>query len=72
MDHKALLDSLGGPHLVQSELAKRGVKVKPVTVRSWALPNRTIPAKYWVPIVAIARTRNVDLTFDRLAESVAA
>jgi hypothetical protein len=72
MDHKAILDSLGGPHAVQSELALRGVVVKPVTVRAWALEGRTIPAKYWVPIVEIAKVKGAALTFDQLARSVSA
>jgi hypothetical protein len=72
MDHKTLLDDLGGPHAVHTALVAKGVDVKPVTVRAWALPGRTIPAKYWVPIVEIARDKDVAITFQGLAESVKA
>ena len=72
MDHKDILSSLGGPHAVQSELSQRGVEVKPVTVRAWALDGRAIPAKYWVPIVAIAKDMGKPVTFDELAKSVSA
>lgn len=72
MTHKAILDMLGGPHAVQTELAQRGVAVKQVTVRSWALPDRTIPAKYWSAIVDTAKAKDKPLTFAMLAESVKA
>ncbi|MAK87182.1 MAG: hypothetical protein CMK96_09650 [Pseudomonas sp.] len=72
MDHKDILTSLGGPHAVQSELSQRGVEVKPVTVRAWALEGRAIPAKYWVPLVAIAKDKGLSLSFDQLAQSVSA
>lgn len=65
-----LLEKLGGPHAVQSALAAKGVVVKPVTARSWALPGRAIPAKYWAHIQEIAATKGVTVSFAELAESV--
>lgn len=56
---------------MQAALEARKVSVKPVTVRSWALPGRSIPAKYWTPIVEIARERGVPASYDDLAASVA-
>jgi hypothetical protein len=70
MDHKSILDSLGGPHAVQAELVTRGVEVAQVTVRSWALPGRSIPAKYWAAIVAIAAAKERPVSYETLAQSV--
>lgn len=72
MDHKQLLVDLGGPHAVQAELEKRGVAIKPVTVRAWALFGRAIPAKYWAPLVEIAADKGVSVSADDLAQSVRA
>jgi hypothetical protein len=73
MDHKCLLEELGGPHAVHAELIRRGVqKLEPVAVRAWALPGRHIPAKYWALIVEIAADANKTVLFEELAESVRA
>lgn len=72
MDHKQLLEKLGGPHAVHSALLARGITIKPVSVRAWALGPRNIPAKYWVPIKEIADSQGVRVTFEDMAESVKA
>tara|TARA_B100001057_G_scaffold477656_1_gene547114 strand:- start:876 stop:1100 length:225 start_codon:yes stop_codon:yes gene_type:complete len=70
MDHKTILDSLGGPHAVQAELVNRGIDVAQVTARSWALPGRSIPAKYWTAIVSIAEAKGKPVSYETLAQSV--
>lgn len=72
MEHSKLLSELGGPHAVHAELVKRGVTIKPVSVRAWALGPRKIPAKYWTYIVDIASQRGVLVSYADLAHSVAA
>jgi hypothetical protein len=71
MVHKQLIADLGGACTVQGLLAVRGVHVKSVTVRSWCLDGRIIPAKYWIDIKAIADARDVALTFGQLASAAA-
>src|SRR3546814_8314895 len=63
---------LGGPHAVHSALVARGIMIKPVSVRAWALGPRNIPSKYWVPIKEIADSQGVPVSFEDLAESVKA
>lgn len=72
MDHKQLLKELGGEHAVHAALVAKGITIKPVSVRAWALGPRNIPAKYWMPIKEIAAERGVSVSFDDLAESVRA
>lgn len=72
MDHKQLLDDLGGPHEVHRALEARGLAIKQVAVRAWALSPRNIPAKYWQHIREIASDKGVNVSFEALAESVAA
>lgn len=71
MDHQKLIADLGGPHELQGQLAARGVGLKQVTVRAWALEGRQIPAKYWTHVKAIADDRDVPVTFAGLARAVA-
>ena len=72
MDHKQLLAKLGGPHAVHAALTAKGITIKQVSVRAWALEPRNIPAKYWMPIKEIASDQGVKVSFDDLAESVRA
>jgi hypothetical protein len=72
MDHTAIIKALGGAKAVSDELAARGVMVAPVTVRSWSLAGRMIPAKYWSHIAAIASDRMIEVSFAALAEAAAA
>lgn len=71
MDHKQLLIDLGGPHAVHAALVAKGINLTPVSVRAWALPGRTIPAKYWAHIADLASDKGVNVSFEDLAESVA-
>ncbi|KRB94442.1 hypothetical protein ASE22_00375 [Sphingomonas sp. Root720] len=50
----------------------RSVDVADVTVRSWTLRGRSIPAKYWVHIAAIASEQGKSISFERLAQNAAA
>lgn len=75
MDHQTLIAKLGGPHALRDMLEARGVKLTNVAVRAWALGKehgRTIPAKYWVHVVAIAQAAGIPVTVDDLAKAVAA
>src|SRR3546814_11739684 len=72
MDHKQLLKKLGGPHAVHSALVARGIMIKPVSVRAWALGPRNIPSKYWVPIKEIPDSQGVPVSFEDLADAVTA
>jgi hypothetical protein len=71
MDHKDILERLGGPHKVHAALAEIGVKIQVVTVRSWALAERSIPAKYWNHLKIIADFNKVDLTIEMFAAGAA-
>jgi len=72
MDHPNIIQSLGGAKVVAERLRDRGVVVADVTVRSWTLAGRSIPAKYWAHIADIAKERGRSLSFEELAQSVAA
>lgn len=72
MDHANTIKTLGGPKVVADALRSRGVIVADVTVRSWTLKNRVIPAKYWVHIAAVAREAGKPVSFEALAEQAAA
>lgn len=63
---------LGGAKAVADELRSRGVPVADVTVRSWTLSGRTIPAKYWIHIAAIGAQRGKVVSFEDLARDAAA
>lgn len=71
MDHKSLIEQLGGPHALHADLETRGVKLERVSVRAWALTDRAIPAKYWVHIKEIAEAKGVEVSMDDLARPVA-
>lgn len=64
--------ALGGAKAVGDALRARGVAVADVTVRSWTLEGRSIPAKYWVHIAAVAADRGVAISYQKLAEQAAA
>ncbi len=72
MDHIAIIKSLGGAKALSDELTERGTAVAPVTVRSWSLSGRMIPAKYWSHIAAIAADRGVEVSLEALAQQAAA
>lgn len=72
MDHKQLLKDLGGEHAVCTALKAKGVPVTAVAVRAWALPGRSIPAKYWAPLAEIAESLKKPVSFADLAQSVRA
>jgi hypothetical protein len=72
MEKQHLIDRLGGAKAVGDTLRGSGVEVKDVTVRSWTLAGRTIPAKYWVHVADIAKAKGVPLSFEALAQQVAA
>lgn len=72
MKHSTIIKALGGAKVVADELRLRGVAVADVTVRSWTLAGRTIPAKYWVHIAAIAQDRGERVSFEALARAAAA
>lgn len=72
MDHVAIIRSLGGAKALSDALTARGVIVAPVTARSWSLTGRTIPAKYWTHVVAIAAEKDVEVSFEALATAAAA
>jgi hypothetical protein len=71
MDHKDIIMALGGPHKLHARLAETGINIQVVTVRSWALAERTIPAKYWSDIKSIAESLDVQITTDMLAAGAA-
>lgn len=72
MDHTAFIKALGGAKKVSEALARRGIVVAPVTVRSWCLVGRMIPAKYWSDMAAIAEEQSIEISFAALAEAAAA
>lgn len=72
MDHIAIIKELGGAKVLADELTSRGVEVAPVTVRSWSLKGRMIPAKYWAHIAAVAKDRKIKVSFETLAQQAAA
>lgn len=72
MNHIAIIKALGGAKALSDELKARGVAVEPVTVRSWSLAGRMIPAKYWTHIAAVADGKGVDVSFEMLAQQAAA
>jgi hypothetical protein len=72
MAEEHIIKRLGGSGEVGRNLRDRGIKVEDVTVRSWTLPGRTIPAKYWVHIAALADDRGVPMSFEQLARQAAA
>lgn len=72
MNHHAIIKALGGPHAVGAALRDRGVIVADVTVRSWLLDGRSIPAKYWTHIAALGEAAGVEVSFEQLAAVAAA
>lgn len=72
MNHIDIIKSLGGAKVLSDELTKRGVPVAPVTVRSWMLAGRMIPAKYWAHIAKIGEDAGVPVPFETLAQDAAA
>lgn len=72
MDHIATIKALGGAKTLADALRSRGVPVADVTVRSWTLNGRAIPSKYWSHIAAIGEQAGKPVSFDALAQQVAA
>ena len=71
MAEQGIIKQLGAAQLGR-QLRSRGLKVADVTVRSWNLPGRTIPAKYWVHIAEIAQETGHPLSVEQLARAAAA
>ena len=72
MDTPNIIHELGGAKAVADAMRAREVDVADVTVRSWTLKGRTIPAKYWVHIAAIAAEQGKTISYERLAQHAAA
>jgi hypothetical protein len=72
MDHSTIIKALGGAKALGTKLRDRGVNVADVTVRSWTLEGRTIPAKYWAHIAALAAAEGQEVSLEALAQKVAA
>lgn len=72
MKHSTIIKTLGGAKVVADLLRKRGVAVADVTVRSWTLTGRTIPAKYWHHLAAIGAAKGKSVSFEALARAAAA
>lgn len=72
MDHANTIKALGGAKAVAEALRARGIPVADVTVRSWTLRGRTIPAKYWSHIASVATATGKSVSFETLAQAVAA
>jgi len=71
MSEQTIIQRLGGAKEVGDRLRDRGVKVEDVTVRSWTLAGRAVPARYWTHIVAIAASKQVRLSIEAMAEAAA-
>ena len=71
MAELGIIKQLGAAN-VGRRLRERGLKVEDVTVRSWNLPGRTIPAKYWVHIAEIAKAEGHTFSFEQQAQAAAA
>lgn len=67
-----MIRGLGGAKALADALRTRGVCIADVTVRSWTLAGRCVPAKYWAHIAAIGREHGIAISFEALAESAAA
>ena len=72
MNQIDLVRELGGAKSLANTLRSHGVIVADVTVRSWTLAGRAIPAKYWSHIATIAREAGHSVSFEALAQAVAA
>ena len=72
MDTPNIIHELGGAKVVADAIRARSVDVADVTVRSWPLRGRTIPAKYWIHIAAIAKAKGKRISLEQLAEQAAA
>ncbi len=72
MDHHAIIKELGGPHALGAALRDKGIVVADVTVRSWLLEGRSIPAKYWAHIASVGEDAGVEVSYERLAAAAAA
>ena len=72
MNDETVIQRLGGAKVVGDELRARGVKVEDVTVRSWTLPGRSIPSRYWMHVAAIAAAKKAPITLETLAQAAAA
>lgn len=69
-DH--IIRKLGGAKVVGDALRARGVRIEDVTVRSWTLAGRNIPARYWVHIQAIAQANGQSFSIEDAANQAAA
>lgn len=72
MDTPHIIHELGGAKCVAKAMRARSVDVADVTVRSWTLKGRSIPAKYWVHIAAIGAEQGKEVSYERLAQQAAA
>lgn len=71
MTEQGIIKQLGAANIGR-KLRDRGLKVEDVTVRSWNLPGRTIPAKYWLHIAEIAREAGFPFSVEQFARAAAA
>lgn len=69
-DH--IIRRLGGAKVVGDALRARGVRIEDVTVRSWTLAGRNIPARYWIHIKAIAQANGESFSIEDAANQAAA
>ncbi len=67
-----MIKTLGGAKSLADALRAKGIPVADVTVRSWTLSGRRIPAKYWFHIAAVAEDRGEQISFEALAQDAAA
>lgn len=72
METRGIISSLGGAAKLGDALRARGVSVQDVTVRSWGLGGRMIPAKYWTHVAAVAKDQGKSVSFEALARQAAA
>jgi len=70
--HQETIRALGGAKVVGDALRARGLQIEDVTVRSWTLAGRSIPARYWVHIREIANEQQVPFSIEDAARAVAA
>jgi sugar phosphate isomerase/epimerase len=69
--HQETIRAIGGAKVVADALRGLGLQIEDVTVRSWTLAGRSIPARYWTHIAAIAEERGIQFSIEDAARAVA-